>query len=296
MPRRTISFVSAIFVILLAAGTSSAQTSLAAEGCATRPGSTAPQGQHWYYRLDRTVHRACWYLGPEGAKVAQSGRPSIRAPLQLPHARLTSLASAEPSAEALNAYASRVQIPTDRNGLTDGDRQAAANFAARWPDRSGTLGTTAAEFASTHDDDAGLPGRPNTQDGLSSTGSVPASADRAVAEMSGQEPIDLERMLALLAAALAVSVLIIRSAVPRQAARAASRSASPDQRRSSAYASGPFERTMSVVRLAAAARSMGATGRSVVPLRRNGVANSLVGRDASGQGGGAMVHQASGNR
>jgi hypothetical protein len=295
MPRRTISFVSAIFVILLAAVTSRAQTSLAAEGCATRPGSTAPQGQHWYYRLDRTVHRPCWYLGPEGAKVAQSGRPSIRAPLQLPHARLTSLASAEPSAEALNAYASRVQIPTDRNGLTDGDRQAAANFAARWPDRSGTLGATAREFASMHDD-AGLPGRTNTQDGLSSTGSVPASADRAVAEMSGQEPLDLERMLALLAAALAVSVLIIRSAVPRQAARVASRSASPDQRRSSAYASGPFERTMSFVRLAAAARSMGATGRSVAPLRRNGVANPLVGRDASGQGGGAMVHQASGNR
>jgi hypothetical protein len=247
--------------------------------------------------LDRTVHRACWYLGPEGAKVVQSGRPSIRAPLQLPHARLTSLASAEPSAEALNAYASRVQIPTDRNGLTDGDRQAAANFAARWPDRSGTPGATAGEFASTHDDDdAGLPGRPNTQDGLSSTGPVPASADRPVAGMSGQEPIDLKRMLALLAAALAVSVLIIRSAVPRPAARAASRSASPDQRRSSAYASGPFERTMSVVRLAAAARSMGATGRSVAPLRRNGVANPLVGRDASGQGGGAMVHQASGNR
>ena len=27
--------------------------------------ATAPQGSHWYYRVDRLSHRECWYLGPE---------------------------------------------------------------------------------------------------------------------------------------------------------------------------------------------------------------------------------------
>jgi hypothetical protein len=35
----------------------------AAEECRARPGSTAPPGSGWYYRLNRADHRRCWFLG-----------------------------------------------------------------------------------------------------------------------------------------------------------------------------------------------------------------------------------------
>ena len=47
----------------------SIQASSAADDCPTKPNATAPPGNHWYYRVDRTTHRECWYLGPEGREV-----------------------------------------------------------------------------------------------------------------------------------------------------------------------------------------------------------------------------------
>jgi hypothetical protein len=34
----------------------------AAEECRARPGSTAPAGSGWYYRINRADHRRCWFL------------------------------------------------------------------------------------------------------------------------------------------------------------------------------------------------------------------------------------------
>jgi hypothetical protein len=33
-----------------------------ADNCVAAPNASAPQGQHWYYRVDRATHRKCWYL------------------------------------------------------------------------------------------------------------------------------------------------------------------------------------------------------------------------------------------
>lgn len=33
------------------------------EDCLNAPKSPAPQGRHWYYRIDRAKLRKCWYLG-----------------------------------------------------------------------------------------------------------------------------------------------------------------------------------------------------------------------------------------
>jgi hypothetical protein len=41
----------------------------AADECLAKPGGTAPQGSHWYYRINRADGRHCWYLGPEGQKI-----------------------------------------------------------------------------------------------------------------------------------------------------------------------------------------------------------------------------------
>ena len=40
-----------------------------AQVCSIRPGSSAPQGTHWYYRVRQTDNRRCWFLRSEGTKV-----------------------------------------------------------------------------------------------------------------------------------------------------------------------------------------------------------------------------------
>jgi len=39
----------------------------AAEECRVRPGSRAPPGSGWYYRISRADHRRCWFLGAKNA-------------------------------------------------------------------------------------------------------------------------------------------------------------------------------------------------------------------------------------
>src|SRR5215470_20142645 len=46
-----------------------ATTGDAADECLSGPKGTAPQGSHWYYRVERSSGRHCWYLGAEGQRV-----------------------------------------------------------------------------------------------------------------------------------------------------------------------------------------------------------------------------------
>src|SRR3981081_4038154 len=103
---RAAFFVQVILVILIAAVSLTGRSSfaqLAAQGaapaatqgsapaaakgatdeCLAKPGATAPQGSHWYYRVNRADGRHCWYLGAEGAKVrvrAREAEQQARAP------------------------------------------------------------------------------------------------------------------------------------------------------------------------------------------------------------------------
>ena len=77
MPKRTILWLP-ILAILVAAGSLTAGSSHAepaADDCIARPSSAPPQGSHWYYRVDRTTKRSCWYLGPVGGKVLRAASP-----------------------------------------------------------------------------------------------------------------------------------------------------------------------------------------------------------------------------
>jgi hypothetical protein len=86
MPRPLMFFVLAILIMPLASISATAQTLLAepaADECKTKPDSPAPPGSHWYYRVNRTDQRHCWYLGPEGRKVRSQARedtPPARTP------------------------------------------------------------------------------------------------------------------------------------------------------------------------------------------------------------------------
>src|SRR5689334_22349801 len=45
-----------------------------AETCLKAPKGVAPQGSHWYYRIDRATQHRCWYLGEKGGKLVQRSK------------------------------------------------------------------------------------------------------------------------------------------------------------------------------------------------------------------------------
>ena len=127
MPKRMSVFVPVILVFLSTDALLTAQTSFAqhaADDCVAKPSSAPPQGSHWYFRVDRTVHRQCWYLGPGGAKVVAGARRA-ESPTRLPPARPISPPTAESLAGATDAQAAPAQI-------TAGKNDADANFIMRW--------------------------------------------------------------------------------------------------------------------------------------------------------------------
>ena len=63
MPGRLSSSIAVLAALLLADIGVELRTSTAgAEDCHAAPNASAPQGQHWYYRIDRPDRRKCWYL------------------------------------------------------------------------------------------------------------------------------------------------------------------------------------------------------------------------------------------
>ena len=80
MPNRTATFVSALFAGVLAGiplATISNGAAVAAGDCLSEPKGGAPDGSHWYYRVEHPSNRHCWYLRPEGGKPSQiTARPA----------------------------------------------------------------------------------------------------------------------------------------------------------------------------------------------------------------------------
>ena len=54
----------------------------AGEICRASPGAAAPQGMHWYYRIDRATKQHCWYLNSEGLHVHSFGNVASPTPPQ----------------------------------------------------------------------------------------------------------------------------------------------------------------------------------------------------------------------
>ena len=50
-----------------------------ADDCLKAPNSAAPQGSHWYYRLDQANQRKCWYLRAPGQLAQQAAAPATSA-------------------------------------------------------------------------------------------------------------------------------------------------------------------------------------------------------------------------
>jgi len=73
MRERSAMLASVMFAFVLIAGlVLQSIRSADAEDCIAKPNAPAPQGQHWYYRIDHANNRQCWRLGPEGLRVQKS--------------------------------------------------------------------------------------------------------------------------------------------------------------------------------------------------------------------------------
>lgn len=154
MGNRTAKFVSALVGSIIAGAPLAAvsqnapnasSTTNAAADCLTSPKGAAPQGQHWYYRLERSTKRQCWYLraagDKNGTKAAQatSDTPTADAPApQQPtvqDARAEYLAPSSGAAPKTPSALAQAQpaTPTQPSAeqTTDG---SAPQPATPWPD------------------------------------------------------------------------------------------------------------------------------------------------------------------
>jgi hypothetical protein len=135
-------FLSAIFVVLPATAALTAQTVVveAASGeCSAKPGSAAPLGSRWLYRVNRVDHRRCWFVSSQVAgghsymRRTASGRPrhfvrhSTRDVLNVRYDHIVG-----PETASAQTAPTDTMLPLEQATHPD--------FAARWPDLPSSQG------------------------------------------------------------------------------------------------------------------------------------------------------------
>jgi hypothetical protein len=149
------TYVMPVIVLLAAVSLTTRPSSSegATDECVGKPGATAPQGSHWYYRVNRADGRHCWYLGPEGAtaRPAMSAARATRMPRRTARrpdeATVEQTVSAAPTpAQTASADPAPTQAaPAD---TTDGANETGPEFASRWIDLPSALDASARRQAS----------------------------------------------------------------------------------------------------------------------------------------------------
>jgi hypothetical protein len=137
--------VGALASVTLLAATNGA--ALAADTCLSGPKGTAPNGSHWYYRIDHATKRNCWYVRAEGGKPAAAqnssvsqASPQAETPLQPSVADARAEANPADIAQP-NAGAAQPAPPVPANNGEDPDAPAADSgqspVASRWLAQAG---------------------------------------------------------------------------------------------------------------------------------------------------------------
>lgn len=246
MQNRTAKFVSAIFASLLAGTpltTVSHSAVPAADDCLSKPKGHAPEGSHWYYRIDRASKRHCWYLGEEREKLSRA-RPQDSAPIADPASPQKDTATQRPVADAhaeLPLPQARVEqetsvsawprIPATTANAASVENGQLANapdaktqlsvIASRWLDPSGVSSSASpapttgnsGEAVQLNSEEAPLPAVPPS-----------AAADLSSEKQSGSVQMLLLVMMGALVLAGVIGRAIFRFGRMRQAGRRQTRS------------------------------------------------------------------------
>ncbi|MGA8816588.1 MAG: hypothetical protein WB624_04805, partial [Xanthobacteraceae bacterium] len=87
-----------------------------AENCAAAPKAAAPQGQHWYYHVDRATRHKCWYLhaavGLHHRTMSRHGAAANADPQPDSQTAAAPVASSAPTASPAPSPASPAPAPT----------------------------------------------------------------------------------------------------------------------------------------------------------------------------------------
>ena len=171
LPTILIILPSSVFLLLAHPGAVKA----AADECNTRPSSSAPQGTHWYYRINSADNRRCWFLSSEGSKVRCRARELIsRVPSPSPAPQHGNEPARATAPQTRPALAPSAQMPPAKTRPADTastqssmpQRAMAMDFAARWPDRPEFTNVNVSEPAVMSNSYADTPGATDAEDGL----------------------------------------------------------------------------------------------------------------------------------
>lgn len=225
MGNRTAKFVSALVGGIIAGAPLAAvsqnapappSAASAASDCLAAPKGAAPQGQHWYYRLERTTKRQCWYLRAAGdkdsAKTAQTAQatsdsPTTDAPAPQQHAAQDARAEyltprngaapKTPNAPAQAVAATPVQQAAEQTA--DGNAQQPAG-ATPWPDVSAASALPAPPAPTV----VAAPAQPGAKPSKSPSPVALAAADGTADKPTGS----LQTLLLVIGGALALAGIL----------------------------------------------------------------------------------------
>jgi len=206
MPGRTAKFVSVVVASVLAGiplATISHGATPAAEDCLSGPKDPAPNGSHWYYRIDHATKRHCWYL--KGEKLSQNAAPNSST------AETTTQRSIADAHAELPAQAA-IEAPKRGNGLapaadatiaTPAAETQRSAVASRWPEQSGTSSSTVSPSTAANSDVAAPP------DSEATPPAAPAAVALAAADSSPEKQSgSIQTLLLVILGALALAGLI----------------------------------------------------------------------------------------
>jgi hypothetical protein len=155
MSNRNAKFIAAIFASFLASAPVAilARGAQAAGECISAPKVAGPEGSHWYYRVDRTTKRHCWYLWVGREKLSQSAPPKsfhtrkavvapaipVQRPIADARAELPSQATFERTNrnEATTPAEAADLAATENKSDAVDEVQPNSVIATRWPEPSG---------------------------------------------------------------------------------------------------------------------------------------------------------------
>lgn len=217
MGNRTAKFISALIGSIIAgaplaavsqdapSAPSAASTANAAADCLASPKGAAPQGQHWFYRVERGTKRQCWYLRAEGPKATQSAQATTDAPDAAPAApQLLQNAHAEYIApQTGSAMSAPAAAATQTAPSTIDPNAAQPAVVTRWPDAAPASPAPQPSPATT-----GAPAAASVQPSAKPAAS-PAPVTLATADSAADKPTgSLQTLLLVIAGALTLAGLI----------------------------------------------------------------------------------------
>ena len=246
MQNRTAKFVSAIFASLLAGmplATVSHGAAPAADDCLSKPKGLAPEGSHWYYRIDRASKRQCWYLGDQHERLSRA-KPQNSAPTAAPASPQNETATQRPvtdayaelplpqtRAEQQPTASAWQRTPATAANAASAENGQAANapdaktqvsvIASRWPDPSG-VSSPASPAPRT--DNSAEAAQLNTEQAPLPAVATSATAGLSSERQSGSVQMLLLVMIGALVLAGAMGSAIFRFGSIRQAGRRQTRS------------------------------------------------------------------------